>query len=120
MYCSSCGTHNDDNNFRCVQCGHVIQGQGAPGPVVTPPAYQEPVPNHLLLSILTTVLCCMPLGIVAIVFAAQVDSKRNAGDIDGAWVASKRANLFASLALISGILIVLVYGVFMFLLAASR
>ena len=33
MYCSSCGTANDNNNFRCVQCGSIIQSQqpqGAP------------------------------------------------------------------------------------------
>jgi len=25
MYCPKCGTQNDDNNFRCVKCGTIIQ-----------------------------------------------------------------------------------------------
>ena len=25
MYCPKCGTQNDDNAFRCVKCGEVIQ-----------------------------------------------------------------------------------------------
>ena len=25
MYCPKCGTQNDDNAFRCVSCGQIIQ-----------------------------------------------------------------------------------------------
>jgi len=25
MYCTHCGTANDDNNFRCTKCGQIIQ-----------------------------------------------------------------------------------------------
>ena len=25
MYCRECGTSNDDNNFRCIQCGAILQ-----------------------------------------------------------------------------------------------
>jgi hypothetical protein len=27
MFCTKCGSPNDDNNFRCVKCGNVIQKQ---------------------------------------------------------------------------------------------
>lgn len=37
---------------------------------------EEPCPpTNLVWAILSTILCCMPLGIVAIVFAAQVNTK---------------------------------------------
>jgi len=35
-------------------------------------------------AILCTLFCCLPFGIVAIVFAAQVDGKLAAGDYNGA------------------------------------
>ena len=38
------------------------------------------VPNYLVQAILTTIFCCLPFGIVAIVFAAQVNGKL-AGEI---------------------------------------
>lgn len=43
---------------------------------VAPVAKEEPCPpTNLVWAILSTILCCMPLGIVAIVFAAQVNTK---------------------------------------------
>lgn len=33
MFCRHCGTPNDDNNYRCVKCGQIIQP--VPPPVVT-------------------------------------------------------------------------------------
>ncbi|MDX9724144.1 MAG: TM2 domain-containing protein [Myxococcota bacterium] len=39
MYCPACGTLNDDNNFRCIQCGNVLQG-AAPQPGYAAP--QQP------------------------------------------------------------------------------
>lgn len=54
--------------------------------------YAGPKPeNYLIQSILVTICCCIPLGIVAIVFSAQVDSKWNAGDYSGAIEASENA-----------------------------
>ncbi len=57
------------------------------------PNFNQPVniPNYLVQSILVTLFCCLPFGIVAIVFAAQVNSKAQAGDIQGAMQASKQA-----------------------------
>lgn len=33
MYCPQCGTQNDDNAFRCVSCGIVIQQVAVPPPL---------------------------------------------------------------------------------------
>nr|WP_241688423.1 CD225/dispanin family protein [Pseudoxanthomonas composti] len=53
------------------------------------------MPNHLVWGILTTLLCCWPFGVVAIVYATKVESRRAEGDIEGAWEASRKARLWA-------------------------
>ncbi|MEP6907558.1 MAG: CD225/dispanin family protein [Pseudoxanthomonas sp.] len=70
-----------------------------------PPAASAPVmgsvPNHLAWAIVATIfslcLCCgipgLITGIIAIVFAAQVNGKLNAGDIEGARRASNTAKI---------------------------
>jgi Interferon-induced transmembrane protein len=55
----------------------------------------EYIPNQMAWAILTTLFCCLPLGIVSIVYAAQVDGKRAAGDIEGARTASQKAGFWA-------------------------
>ena len=61
-----------------------------------PPAAGTPsnVPNYLVWSIIATI-CCFPLGVVGLIFAAQVNGKVTAGDIAGAMDASKKAKLFS-------------------------
>ncbi len=65
---------------------------------------QTPPPNYLVFAILTTIFCCQILGIVSIVFAAQVNSRWNSGDIQGAMDASRNAKLWAWIAFGSGLL----------------
>ena len=78
---------------------------GAPGP--TPP------PNYLVWSILATIFCCLPFGIPAIVFAAQVNSKFMIGDYAGAQESSKKAKTWTIVAAVSGAVVVLLYLIFM-------
>ena len=54
-----------------------------------------PPPNYLAWAIITTLLCCMPLGIASIVFAAQVGTKWASGDYAGANHSSLQAKRFA-------------------------
>jgi hypothetical protein len=49
-------------------------------------------------AILSTLFCCLPLGIASIVFASQVDSKWAQGDYTGAREASEKAKRFAMIA----------------------
>lgn len=79
---------------------------------VRPPVAAKP-PNHLILAILATVLCCPPLGIPAIIFAAQVDGKAASGDTAGAAEASRKAKLFSMLSIGLGCLGTLLYVIFM-------
>lgn len=80
-----------------------------------PPAAgtSDKVPNYLVLSIIATI-CCFPLGVVGLIFAAQVNGKVTAGDIAGAMESSKKAKLFSYIGLGLGILIwggYLIFGV---------
>lgn len=56
---------------------------------------ESPPSNYLVWAILSTVFCCLPFGIVSIVFAAQVNSKWQEGDVSGARMASKNAKTWA-------------------------
>ncbi|HYR27400.1 MAG TPA: CD225/dispanin family protein [Thermoanaerobaculia bacterium] len=62
------------------------------------------IPNHLVGAIVTTLCCCMPFGIVSLVFAAQVNTKIAAGDLAGAQIASRNAKTWMIVALVMGIL----------------
>ncbi|MBD8695958.1 CD225/dispanin family protein [Stenotrophomonas sp. 169] len=75
-------------------------------------AVNPQIPNHLVWAILTTLFCCMPLGIVSIVFAAQVNGKIAAGDIVGAREASDKAKKFAMWAAIAGVVVLVLYAIF--------
>jgi hypothetical protein len=72
------------------------------------------IPNYLIQSILVTFCCCLPFGIVAIIFAAQVNSKLAAGDRAGAIDSSRKAKMWTWIAfgsgLVLGILMLTVWG----------
>ncbi len=78
-----------------------------------PPPYDTggtaEVPNYLVQSILATLFCCLPLGIVSIVFAAQANSKRDAGDIPGAMQAAKNAKTWAWVSFGAGLVAIAFY-----------
>jgi uncharacterized membrane protein len=60
--------------------------------------------NYLVPAILSTVFCCPPVGIISIIFAAQVNSKIAAGDIAGATESSGKAKMFMFVAVGLGLL----------------
>jgi hypothetical protein len=62
------------------------------------------VQNYLIPAILSTIFCCLPLGVVSIIFATQVNSKVAAGDMVGAAEASKKAKMFMFIAVGLGLL----------------
>ena len=97
MFCDLCGSNNPDGATTCAQCGRNFVPI-PPAPTQYIPPAQTPsvvyVPNYLVFAILATVLCCLPAGIPAIVYAAQVNGKLQAGDIAGAQAASKNAKMW--------------------------
>lgn len=67
--------------------------------------YQPQCPsNYLVWSILSTLLCCLPLGIVAIIYSTKVDSAWNAGNFGEAQKASSQAKTFNTISLVCGII----------------
>ena len=62
------------------------------------------VPNYLIPAILSTVFCCLPVGVVSIIFAAQVNGKLATGDVAGAMEASRKARMFMFIAVGAGLL----------------
>ena len=78
-----------------------------PQPVNTQPAEgaTEPCPpTNLVWAIITTVLCCLPAGIVAIIYAMKVTNKYREGDIEGAKRASEVGAWWCIASIILGIL----------------
>jgi hypothetical protein len=70
-----------------------------------PPETPRPfVRNYLVESIIVTICCCWPFGVVAIVFAAQVNSRVAMGDFAGAQSASNNARTFCIVSLVLGII----------------
>jgi len=65
---------------------------------------QLPPSNYLAFAIITTILCCLPFGIVSIIFASQVNSKWAAGDFAGAQSSSRNAKTWAWVSFAIGIL----------------
>lgn len=91
-----------------------------PPPPAQPPAGYQPYSgqpsgpkpdNYLVWAILSTLFCCLPLGIASIVFAAQVDGKYNSGDYAGALESSEKAKKFAIWGAVGGIIVGVIYAV---------
>lgn len=100
MYCKKCGTQNEDNAWKCVKCGEILQG-------AEPQTVK--VSNYLTTAIISAIVCCVPLGIVAIIYASQVNTKLIAGDIEGAKQSSKNAKMWCWITFISGLVVGIVY-----------
>jgi hypothetical protein len=90
-------------------------GHAGYGPPPGGGAHRGPVPeipNYLVQAILVTLCCCLPLGIVAIIYASQVNSKKAAGDISGAMESSANAKKWAWIAFGVGLALNVVYMLF--------
>ncbi len=94
MFCTQCGANNADGVAFCAQCGGALRSQHVPMQATGVVAPIIRVPNYLVFAVLATVFCCLPTGIVAIVYAAQVNGKLQAGDLAGAQKASKSAKIW--------------------------
>lgn len=77
-----------------------------------PPEAPKPS-NYLALAILSTIFCCLPFGIVSIVFASKVDNQWYSGDYDGAVESARKAKtwfwLSFGLGLVLDIIITIYY-----------
>ena len=101
MYCTRCGTSRPDGMNACPNCGTAAPAFAAA------PAIQ----NYLVPSILVTLCCCVPAGIVAIIYAAQVNSKLAAGDIAGAQNSARLAKIWTWAGFGCGVLLGIIYAI---------
>jgi hypothetical protein len=125
--CPRCRSQAPDGQTYCATCGGFL-GPGAemltappPPPPPAPPAaphYEPPPvqvsapgapwaaspPTYMVPAVIVTVMCCLPLGIPAIVFASQVSTKASAGDLAGAQKASRLALIWTVVAAVVGAL----------------
>lgn len=109
-FCTECGKAIHAKAEICPHCGvrQVVSGAGV---AVTAPS----IPNYLVQAILVTLFCCLPFGIVSIVYAAQVNGKEQAGDIEGARQASQLAKKWIWAGFLCGLVFMLFYlGIMVF------
>ena len=123
MFCSNCGTRNDEGVAYCASCGKELRKIQTPDVDVPPPnlggpgfasgqtsasAASDPnIPNYLVQSVLLTIVCFVlsPIalffpaigvitGIVAIVCGAQVNGKVAGNNYTGAHESSRAAKVW--------------------------
>ena len=82
--------------------------------VSPPPLVDECPPNYLTQAILATIFCFFPLGIVASVYANQVETKHYAGDAQGALDASANARTWCQ-ASVAVAVVGIIFGIFILL-----
>ena len=122
-YCSKCGTIIDNNTLFCPKCGSRV------GVVVNVQQQQiqqfqkngqKPFkPNsNMTFAIITTVLCCVPFGIYAIIQANKVDTLYYLGEYKKAEMAAQDAKKWSIIGIVTSfvgcilyILIILVLGI---------
>jgi hypothetical protein len=123
--CSNCGAETVSAARFCAECGADIAGaprtepadrfsgdsadvgvrSGEDAPAAPTPAdrtvqaAQRKIENHLVKSIAATLCCCLPFGILGIIYAARVDTLLRQGNFAAAEDASKKADLWSNLAI---------------------
>ena len=64
------------------------------------------IPNNMVLAIISSIVsligCCIPWGVISLIFAMQVGKKEAAGDTEGALKAAKMAKTLAWVFIILG------------------
>jgi len=116
-FCPTCGAETHTEAIICVKCGiSLVSPQPAQmaaqnqafhtnqtGQPLTPPK------NWMVESILVTLLCCLPAGIVGIINASKVESRYMAGDIAGAQTAADDAKRWATIGFVGGLIVLFLY-----------
>jgi len=100
VYCIHCGAPNEPHTRRCARChGELPLLELPPGGIQ----------NYLGAAIAVTVFCCLPFGIPAIVYAAQVNPRLESGNLAGALEASRQARLWSWIGFGAGLAVALLY-----------
>lgn len=123
-FCTQCGQPVEGDVRFCTNCGAPVPPAPQPEPQYQQnyspqpepqPVTQQPVgikpSNYLVWAILATIFCCLPFGIVGIVFAAKVNDLWNSGQYQASLEASRKAKTWTLIAIGVGILSAVLYFV---------
>ena len=75
--------------------------------------------NNLVWAILSTVLCCLPFGIVAILSATKVDSLWAEGKYDESRAAAQNAKKWSIISAVSALVVWIIYFLFVVVFAVA-
>lgn len=78
-------------------------------PNLSDPSYHPPGPkpeNHLVIAILATLFCCLPMGVVSLVHSLKVDSTYASGDYYQSVEYSESARRWANWAALTSVILV--------------
>src|ERR1700753_1579424 len=89
--------------------------QSLPGGMMPPPRPK----NWLVESILVTIFCCLPFGIVGIVYSSSVNSKYDMGDYAGALAQSQQAGKWTKIGFWIGLAVCILYALLVFVIGVS-
>ena len=90
-----------------------------PQPFAPMPPLQPRPKNWLVESILVTIFCCLPFGIVGIINSASVNSRYDSGDYAGALNASQQAGKWTKIGFWIGIVVIILYFALVFTVGLS-
>lgn len=79
----------------------------------------QAVPNYLPWAIAATVLCCLPTGVAAIVYASKATSAQNVGNYDEAKKAADSAKIWLIVSVILGLVTTILAFAIQILLAVA-
>ena len=85
-------------NYQCQQ--PVVSTQS----ISSPPVYS--INSHIIWSILNIIFCCCFCGCVACCFSLRTKDLKNAGDIQGALLASKKARAWNTFSTLFGVIMI--------------
>tara|TARA_X000000368_G_scaffold17723_1_gene13964 strand:+ start:3086 stop:3352 length:267 start_codon:yes stop_codon:yes gene_type:complete len=77
------------------------------------------VNNNMVKAVLCTLFCCLPLGIVAIIKASEVNGKLAAGDVPGAQASAAEADKWANWGIIGALVAFVLYILFFVVLGVA-
>lgn len=117
MECKFCRSEIPEDTKVCPNCGTPVdpqtpqennQGQDSMGSYRQP---QEPINStpYIIFAIISTVLCCMPLGVVAIIFASKINILQGAGDYEGAKNAAKKSKIIMIIGAVLTLIISIIF-----------
>lgn len=118
MFCEKCGSQVNQGEVFCQNCGNQIGNNNN--------YYQTNVLNtgrtttdknptmYIVFAVLEIVLCCWPLGIPALIYAAGANTALKNGDIETVESKLKTSKIFLLIGIIGSIVIGILYAILLF------